>query len=137
MGICAAIALQGIGVDINDAIKLLVFPVLVAVLISVIPRFVKTPGERRKDVRDELKDVWNRLDSRDEEVDELRQRLRDREKESIERDSRIKELEHHVKELDYYKQRFSAVSLENDDLRRRVASLEKQIIALQKDTHKE
>lgn len=121
----------------------------------------KTDVERSKDNREvkdswreETRDLWLRLDEQDKKITERNSsieaqsvRIAELGRSISDRDVKIKELEQGIKELEYYKQRFTAVSLENDDLRRKVqeneelkrkvASLEKQVFELQRDTHKE
>lgn len=137
MGLCTAVALSGISVELNETLRLLIFPLVIGICLAVIPRFVKTPGERRKDVREELKEVWARLDTRDDEVEELREKLRKRDEESAIRDTQIQDLQKHVKELEEYKVKYANAMLENevlkkelrdyDALKRKVARLEQEL----------
>lgn len=142
--------------DIQETLRIFIFPALVAVIVALVPRFVRTPGEKRHDIRDEVKDLWTRLDTqdakiaeRDTRIEAQAQRIAQLGKSIEERDikleaqgkqleeqlRRIAELEQNKEQVAFYKQRLTTVSLENDELRRKLAKyddLEREVKQLRR-----
>lgn len=87
-------------------------PIAVAVLaivLEVVRRLLNRGADKRdarKDLRQEIAELWQRLDKLEAENSELRLK---------------------VAELDFFKQRYAAADLENQVLRKRVTELEAQI----------
>lgn len=96
-------------------------PALAAFVLGVITLIVKAPGERRKDLRDELKDLWERTDAlerrndeKDKEIATLRVQLQQAE-------------QRHRQERDDQERRHQQ---ERDTLMQQIATLQNQIAAI-------
>ncbi len=80
----------------------------------------KNTRENRKDLREEIAELWNHSDAQDAKIKILQDRI-------AEKDKIIAELQAKIGEEMFWKQRFTAENLENQMLKRRLTDMEQHI----------
>jgi gamma-glutamyl:cysteine ligase YbdK (ATP-grasp superfamily) len=95
--------------------------IIAGVVLEIVRRFLLSGDDKRagrKDLRDEIEELWKRIDEQDKRIGE--------------KDNELSILRGQVVELMFYKQRYTAVALENDRLARQVNAMQEHIVTLER-----